>query len=378
MRVETLLFGPEPEAQPPFVLTDADLVFFFVSPDYPQKKELLAKLKSCYPAAALIGCTTGGEILGEDVLRGSAVTAALKLEKCRVRAASAKVEAVDLSYQAGRDIAAQLAGEDLRWVFVLSDGLKTNGSALVKGIVDNLPPDVILTGGLAADEDRFVSTGVGLDEVPVGAQAVAVGLYGKDLRVSYGSVGGWVKFGPKRLITKARGNVLYELDGQGALGLYRKYVGDETANIVNESLLYPLGVTPADNKTHEIVRTFLSINPDNSLNFAGDVPEGFHAQLMRAGFDNLVDGAERAAMLARDGMSVPCTPANSLALLVSCLGRRILMDQHISDELEAVRHILPHTSRVGFYSYGEICPHEQTNRCDLHNQTMTITLLAET
>ena len=67
-----------------------------------------------------------------------------------------------------------------------------------------------------------------------------------------------------------------------------------------------------------------------------------------------------------------------LAILVSCIGRRLLMGQSIQDEIEAVATQLPdRTARVGFYSYGEISPHAVSGASELHNQTMTVTLLSE-
>jgi len=39
-------------------------------------------------------------------------------------------------------------------------------------------------------------------------------------------MGGWDPFGPERLITKSKENILYELDGQSALELYKKYLGE--------------------------------------------------------------------------------------------------------------------------------------------------------
>jgi hypothetical protein len=113
------------------------------------------------------------------------------------------------------------------------------------------------------------------------------------------------------------------------------------------------------------------------MTFAGDMPEGWVAQLMRGSFDRLAAGAAEAARQARSGLGEH-GDRSGVALLVSCIGRRLLMDQHILDEVEAAGAELgAKIPRVGFYSYGEISPHGQAGVCQLHNQTMTVTAITE-
>jgi len=101
------------------------------------------------------------------------------------------------------------------------------------------------------------------------------------------------------------------------------------------------------------------------------MPEGHIAQVMLGNFDHLIAGAGRAATKA-------AIPDAKLAILVSCIGRKLLLGQRIGDEVEAVAEVLGEQCRMtGFYSYGEIAPMESLPQCDLHNQTMTITTFAE-
>ena len=113
------------------------------------------------------------------------------------------------------------------------------------------------------------------------------------------------------------------------------------------------------------------------MTFAGDVPEGWTAQLMRGNFDRLAAGAAIAARQAVEGIGEEQT-ADQVAILVSCIGRRLLMGQHTADELEAASaEFGPLMPQLGFYSYGEISPHRVSGVCELHNQTMTVTTIAE-
>jgi hypothetical protein len=96
---------------------------------------------------------------------------------------------------------------------------------------------------------------------------------------------------------------------------------------------------------------------------------------MRGAFDNLVEGAAAAA---REAHPAPLEANKGLALLVSCVGRRIVMGEHTADEIEAVASVLPKRfQQIGFYSHGEISASPNDNFCGLHNQTMTIMTLEE-
>ena len=214
------------------------------------------------------------------------------------------------------------------------------------------------------------------DEEPEQGSIVALGLYGDRLRVGYGSLGGWDSFGPERLITRSRGNVLYELDGTSALQLYKTYLGEHAQGLPATALLFPLSLRTQEN-TEPVVRTILSVDEDEqSMTFAGDLPQGGYARLMKANFDRLIDGATGAARTSAAAIG-SASPAD-LAILISCVGRKLVLKQRIEEEVESVREVLgEHPALAGFYSYGEISPFTPGARCELHNQTMTITTFSE-
>jgi len=207
----------------------------------------------------------------------------------------------------------------------------------------------------------------------------AIGFYGHAVRFSCGSGGGWDTFGVPRRVTRSSGRELFELDGKPALDLYERYLGEEAEGLPGTALLYPLKIWDPVRPSHDVVRTILAVNRDmRSMTFAGDIPEGSKAQLMRGEFTGLAAGATAAARQAADGRSWRAGAGGALALLVSCIGRRLLMGQRIEDEIQAVAEVLPaEVAQVGFYSYGEISPFRPTAHCELHNQTMTITTLSE-
>ncbi len=332
----------------------------------------LDELRAAYPDARLVFASTSGEITGIEVTEDHLAVTAIAFEDTRIACQSIEIPGPAESQAAGQELARRLQSPDLVHIFVVSDGGRVNGTDLARGFNETLPPGVTLTGGLAGDGTRFSRTLVGLDCTPDSGRIVAVGFYGQRLRIGFGSSGGWSPFGPERLVTRATGNTLFELDGRSALALYQTYLGDQAKELPGSALRFPLALTPTDGGM-TVVRTILSIDESTgSMVFAGDIPVGAHVRFMRAAYEELVEGAGRAAEASRQS-----TPAE-LAICVSCVGRRIVMGQRIEEETEHVREILGETAILtGFYSYGELAPAGQNVGCQLHNQTMTITTLTE-
>jgi hypothetical protein len=359
---------------------NAQLVLVFGATDLLKRPELLAEIQQQNPGALMFGCSTAGEISGVEVTDNSLVVTSVHFEHTKIHVARVDLTEADGSRTAGERLARALpgalpGGEKLNHVIVLSDGLKTNGSQLVEAMTKHVPASVVVTGGLAGDGARFAETIVLSEGAARPDTVVAIGFYGDRLSVGYSAFGGWDPFGPERRITKSRGNVLYELDGQSALMLYKKYLGDQAKDLPGSGLLFPLSlrINAAD---RGLVRTILSVNEaEQSITFAGDMPEGAYARLMKANFDRLIDGAGHAAESSKAGGN---GQSPELAVLISCVGRKLLLNQRIEEEVEAVRDALgKETVITGFYSYGEISPFSAGGKCELHNQTMTVIHLSE-
>ncbi len=351
------------------------LVLAFASPERLRDPNTWASLRERWPGATLVGGSTSGEICGARVLDDTLVATAVEFEQSQVRAAQVDIAEAASSFEVGQRLADQLLAPDLVHLFVLSDGLKVNGSDLVAGVSERLPASVAVTGGLCGDGARFERTHACLNDFSVTENVVGIGFYGSALRVGYGSLGGWDPFGPERRVTRSEGNVLYELDGAPALDLYEKYLGEHASSLPASGLLFPLTVRK-ERQDNGVVRTILAINRETrSLTFAGDVPTGYYARLMRANFDRLLEGAAGAAKTSNEalGSTIP-----DLAILVSCVGRKLVLKQRIEEEVENVQRVLGQEVVIaGFYSYGEISPFTPSARCELHNQTMTITTFSE-
>ncbi len=377
MKTEQLTWTPKAgwQSQPTKEFKQkSQLVFLFGARSVLDRNDLYREIKAFYPAASIAGCSTSGEIQDTDILDDSLVVTAVHFDHTRVKLNSVQIDEPTQSLNAGEELGRGLEPSGLSHVVVLADGLRTNGTDLVKGLKNSLPQEVRVTGGLAGDGELFEKTLVCCEGPAQEGQIAVIGFYGSQLQVKCGSVAGWVPFGPERLITKSRNNILYELDGQPAIDLYRTILQEETTvDLSSARFHFPLEIR-SDEMSRGIVRTIVAVDEkDNSLVFAGDVPEGYQARLMKVNFNRLMEGASQAA---RDSMPQKTSP--DLALMVSCVGRKIVLKQRTFQELEAVRDILGNeTTMAGFYSYGEIAPFAKGQDCLLHNETMTITTFSE-
>lgn len=354
----------------------AQLVFYFGDSSLLENPQHFQEVKNFYPNAHILGGSTAGEIMDTEVLDNSLTVTAVEFEGTTLQAVQTKIDTMEHSEQKGIELAKAINNEGLVHVFLLSEGLHVNGSSLVKGMMSQLPKNVAITGGLSGDQDRFKKTVVGLDATPEADVIVAIGFYGTRLKIGYGSMGGWDSFGQDRLVTKSKGNVLFELDGKPALELYKTYLGEQAKGLPATGLLFPLSLRSKGRETG-LVRTILAVNEqEGSMTFAGDIPEGSYVRLMKANFERLVDGASGAASMSRESIG---NTSPDLALLISCVGRKLVLKQRVEEEVERVKETLGQTTAIaGFYSYGEICPVTPTEKqCELHNQTMTITTFSE-
>lgn len=353
-----------------------ELVIVFAERDLLQSGIILSKLKSLYTQAKIISCSSAGEINNISAQENSAVCTTISFDSTPFNLVVDNIKNHKNSFELGANIVKKLTIQDLKYIWLVSDGGLINGDDMIKGIQSVTGKNVMISGGLAGDGIKFEKTLVGLDENVASGNLVLMGLYGNKIKVGSGYQGGWDVFGPERIITKSKDNVLYEIDHENALDLYKKYLGKYADELPSSALLFPLSIK-SEKDDFFIVRTILSIDEKNkSMTFAGNLPEGATVRFMKSNFDRLINAAADAAADAvfAMGENIPV----DLALLVSCVGRKIVLSERVDEELEsAMYNITKGASVSGFFSYGEIAPQKDKKISHLHNQTMTVTTFAE-
>jgi hypothetical protein len=335
------------------------------------------KVTKLFSESIVIGCSTAGEIASDGAHDNMLVLTCAKFANPTFKTATVAVNDMNHSFDAGKALASQLKSSDLTSVFLLGPGIDINGSGLVQGMQFVLGKDIPITGGLAGDGGAFKKTYTLLNQAVSDRAIVALGLCGNEVQVGFGSMGGWQTFGPIRRVTKSKANVMYELDGKPALELYKKYLGEKAKDLPVSGLLFPFALLKDNQDDSGLIRTILGVDEAaQSLIFAGDIPDGGLVRLMHATHDALIDGAKQAAEEVTTGHGIP-GEQKGFGVLISCVGRKLVMGDDVEDELDAVREVLGDSTVTGFYSYGEICPQTGFSECRLHNQTMTITYFWE-
>jgi hypothetical protein len=376
MKVKTYLFNQKWNQKLSSELDSKNtLVVVFGSSDLSFVQQALDELIQTFPNSIIIGASTAGEIFQGEIYDETLSVMVMQFEHTILRQSKHFPITPQSSYESGLAVAKELYSADLKALFVLCDGLHANGSQLTKAIASIIPATVPVTGGLAADGDRFERTWVIVNSEVKSAFVAAVGFYGDSVHVAHASKGGWDRLGLERVVTKSKENILYELDHMPALQIYKRYLGEKAEGLPATGLLFPLELKAKHDSDESKVRTILAINEEqNSITFAGDIPEGSHVTLMKANYNRIIDGASQAA----EQLQLQNYKDEALAVIaISCVGRRLVLKSRVEEELEAILEVLPPKAKqVGFYSYGEISP-LASGKCDLHNQTMTLTVIWE-
>ena len=351
------------------------LILIFASLEEEKLKKEVLEISEIFPSSIIIGASTAGEIFDEEVYDDTIVLSIAKFQSTSLQNHINKKISNDTSYQDGIDIAKTLNYDNLKGIFILSDGLHANGSKLTQGISSVVGSDIVVSGGLAGDKDKFEKTWIISDGEIKESMVTAIGFYGDNIHFQAASKGGWDSLGLTREITKSRDNVVYEFDGKPALEIYKRYLGNKVKDLPASALLFPLELKDPSISEETVVRSVLGIDEkENSLTFAGDIPQGASVTFMKANFNRLINGAEESA----EKLDFSKYKSEELlCIAISCVGRKLVLKSRIDEEIEAIKEVLPQNANViGFYSYGEISP-LASGSCSLHNQTMTLTAIWE-
>ena len=360
---------------PGFSQEESQLILAFGAPDLITRQETFNYLKNLFPKGQIVSCSTAGEIIDEDVHDNCIVVTAIQFEKTTIKCCVTNIKEHSNSYDIGKYLMKDLQADDLSSVFILSDGIHVNGCELADGLNENNPRHIPVTGGLAGDGSDFNKTFAGLNRPPQEGMVVAVGFYGNNLKTGHGSFGGFDQFGPDKIITRCENNVLYEIDGKNALEMYKEYLGPFKDELPGSALLFPLALKMDDGSGH-VVRGVKKIDEkERSMLFFGNLTQGSPARLMKGDVGKLINGSSVAA---QNAVSTMGNDSPQLALLISCVGRKLILQGRSDEEVAASKNIFGDKVPIaGFYSYGEISPLKSFSRCELHNQTMTITTFSE-
>lgn len=336
----------------------------------------VAELLEKYPEQIVAGCSTAGTIDETTIDDDRVAVSIVELEDLDAHAESLPIGPVHEHKELGTKLVRALLAyrTDLKHVIVFSDGIQVDGPAFAAGLAGYLPSGVFATGGLAGDGLRFQNTLVGLGRDIKPRQVVAVGLYGEQIDVQFETAGGWEPFGPTLEVNAADGHVLKKVEGERALDLYRRYLGDRVACLPVDALHYPFQVV--SDKQLPVIRSVVAYDETaGTLTLSGRIAPKDTLQLCRTTGEELVERSRKHAIKTPPASSLN----HRLALVVGSIGRRHLLKERSAEDLAAARHLFGRDVKtLGFYAYGELGPTPAKGRgCMLHNQTLAVTVLSE-
>jgi hypothetical protein len=351
---------------------------------------ILSGAKSMIGDAPLIGCTTSGEITPTGPKRRSTVVLLIRRSEEWTVTTGFATGLDQNARQSGHELARlarasyeQAGGPPDRQLFLIfPDGLRGNGSDLLRGIQEIFGTGFPIIGGSAGDDFAFSQTFQFHSDRAI-TDSVVGALFGGNIVIGVGTRHGWKPLGKPRVVTSARSNMVIAIDQQPAARLYESYFGSEARNLLGDRLdrltaLYPLGIA-TDSEEGYLIRSALRLLPDGSLLCNAEVSPGSEVRLMMATRETVIEAARIAAQQAKDrlrGAKAFC------AIVLASASRQQFLGRRASDELQAVRDVLgAETPTVGFYTYGEQSPMAMDRgqgTAHFHNESIVILALGAT
>lgn len=339
----------------------------------------LAEVDARYPTSIVIGCSGAGVVVDEEICDGDLIVAVARFKEVKLSAVFDTVSSAKDQNKIGEDMQKKLYAKDsqVNGIILLSSGLATDGDSLAAGFEGANLANVGggLAGTVPGEDGTFGATWV-LDENrrPVDGAISALGFSGESLIYRNAARGGWKPLGPERIVTKADAYTLHELDDRPALDLYKEYLGDEANGLPAVASRFPLSNRPASGSDDDWAPAgVISVDEDTkSLQLTRKIVDGSQVQMLRGYSGKLFEAAENTVNDLH-----PIADGTHLAVVTSCLGRRVVLGSRTADELSCVRQTLPNgVGMVGFYGMGEFSSTSST-ACKLYNYTMTMALIGE-
>lgn len=351
-----------------------DACWLFCSPQQ-GLEDLLAGIQDTVNTANLGGCTTDGEISDVGLSSGSAVLAGIATDRIDFHLSVAE-NLSQGSESVGKKLARGLP-ESTRYIQLFSDGITGNGCAILRGVSSVLGEDVPVSGGTAGDDGKFQRTWQFAGKKILTDAAVAIGFSG-DFKLGTGVRSGWTPIGLSKKVTRASGNILYELNGEPALKVFERFLGKHANKLPEIGVEYPLGLVgrwgDVGEEDYYLLRATMSVNrKEGSIIFAGEIPEGAMVKLTCGDISSVLQASKKAAQLATTDLG----DARAVVIFFySCMARKIVLGRRTREEIELVREAIgPELPVVGFYTYGEYSRVRCNSPSFLHNETVTVSVI---
>ncbi|MCC5637046.1 FIST C-terminal domain-containing protein [Nostoc sp. CHAB 5844] len=335
---------------------------------------ILQRIQEAFPGIELIGSTTNGEISSILEFQQDSLTLMLfATDEVEIRAGIGRNASKNPTLAAQQAISQALdkSTSAPQLCLTFPDSLTSNGVLILEGLKQSLGVHIPIIGGMAADDYTFDKT-YQFFQSEVLSDSIPVLLFSGNLLFSHGVASGWTPISQRSRVTKVKGNVVYEIDGQRALDFYQHYLGEE--QFAANYAIHALAVF--QDQDHFYMRAPNGYDQESgSVTFFSDIPEQAIVQITDATRDHILSASE--ASLKNAIANYPGVEPTA-ALLISCAARRRILGTFAKQEYQLVKTHLPEALLCcGFYAYGEIAPLVSKGETQFHNKTF-VTLLMGT
>lgn len=338
----------------------------------------LAVAHEAAPGCELLGCHTAGEFTEAGAMRGGVVALLISSDSMIFEASVASgvrgdPGAVGKTLTAGfPDLVKRAAskGLGLSTTVLLVDGLAGTGERLVKEVLSGTRLFQQVVGGAAGDDGQFKATGVGTPRLAGSDVAAAVHVFDQQAW-GVGVDHGLAPRTKAMTVTRARGNVVFEIDRRPAFEVYKEYAAAKQIALTPENTSHflignELGVFFLDQLHH--ARAPVGVGANGELQLVAEIAEGAQVCILEGAASEMVAACGRAAKQAHTNLG----GARAAGVLVfDCICRGMVLGREFQHEIEAVRGVFPDVPIAGFLSYGQIARYRGKNE-GWHNSTAVV------
>ncbi len=363
-----------------FEETTGDFVFVFGGMGY-EHGRLLDGVRSVVGNVPMAGCSAQGVVANQWV-RESPRTAGVMVVKsddlCFTHGACEGLSRD--SYKVGEELSRELLAsppDDPVVLICMYDPLTgVNADQLLRGL-ESARSIPIVGGGAGQPWGTVAETRQYSDGNVLQDSATCVLISGK-ARAEIGVTHGTVPLGMEVTITRAKGNIIYEIDGRPAFDVWKSLVAAGDSLSTEDMAHWAIGIALPENLQGEyegcITRSLFKTDPESgSIYLQSEIHEGTRVVFHHRTFEAVIDRAVRMGKRLR-GQIGDASPHFVLSFECGARSGPFLGHRGALDELcqvqEAVGSEIPW---LGMYAWGEIAPVSSRNY--FHNYTFPVCVL---
>ncbi len=362
---------------------DPSIIITFISTIFDQEV-VIKSIRSIIRDAPLIGCSSMGSISTYGSHRDSVAVFIISSNS------------IEFSCGIGREInrSSRLAGHKAskqasasthspkQIYMMLSDSLSGNSADILRGAQEVLGTSFPIIGGGACNKSCIEKTYQYINSEIYTNSVVGLLLSG-DIKLGMGQSSGWQPIGKPHKVTKAKSNIIKEIDKKIAVEIYEEYFEKTFEELKNEGICklginYPIGVHWISKDKEYLTRVPLTIEENGSLVLNADIQEEKDISLMMGDKDLVLESAKEAALRAINNIK---SAKIKFAIIFSDISRLLLLRKDAHKEIDIVKDIIGKNIPIlGCYTLGEYAPfnaEESKGQCHFNNQSISIALFSE-